>query len=180
MVLSYHECLEKYKSAYQIKKALRQGELYQLEKGVYSDEPNASTLAIITAKYPKAIITMDTAFYYHRLTDDIPNDYCIATSESSRALRDKRIRQYYLNDGILKIGVITMTRDNTMFKIYDKERMLVELLRFKNKLPFDYYKEILRNYRNNIHDLDIERIEEYVEKFPKHKMISNMLDAEVF
>ena len=70
--------------------------------------------------------------------------------------------------------------DNTMFKIYDKERMLVELLRFKNKLPFEYYKEILRNYRNNIHDLDIERIEEYVEKFPKHKMISNMLDAEVF
>ena len=27
--------------------------------------------------------------------------------------------------------------------MYTKERMLVELLRKKNKLPFDYYKEIL-------------------------------------
>ena len=31
--------------------------------------------------------------------------------------------------------------------MYNKERMLVELLRNKNKLPFDYYKEILENYK---------------------------------
>ncbi len=159
---------------------MSKGELYQLEKGVYSDEPSASTLAIIASKYPKAIITMDTAFYYHGLTDDIPDEYCIATSESSRTLRDKRIRQYYVNDDILNDGVIMMKRNDAEFRIYDKERMLIELLRFKNKLPFDYYKEILGNYRRHIHELDIERIEEYASKFPKHKMIGKMLDTEVF
>ena len=180
MVLSYSECLESYKSAYQIKKAVGQGDLYQIEKGVYSDEPKVSTLAIIIAKYPKAIITMNTAFYYHGLTDDIPDEYCVATSESSRALRDKRIRQYYVKDEILDIGVTVMKRGDTTFKIYDKERMLIELLRFKNKLPFDYYKEILGNYRNQIYELDIERIEEYASKFPRHKKINSTLDAEVF
>ena len=50
----------------------------------------------------------------------------------------------------------------------------------QNKLPFDYYKEILSNYRNLIYELDIERIQEYAESFPRHKMISQALQAEVF
>jgi len=58
--------------------------------------------------------------------------------------------------------------------------MLIELLRFKNKLPYDYYKEILRNYREIIYDLDIEQIQEYAAEFPKSKMISEALDREVF
>ena len=58
--------------------------------------------------------------------------------------------------------------------------MLIELLRYKNKLPYDYYKEILGNYRNLIYELDIERIQEYVSIFPKSKTISTLLDSEVF
>ena len=58
--------------------------------------------------------------------------------------------------------------------------MLIELLRYKNKLPYDYYKEILGNYRNLIYELDIERIQEYVSIFPKSKTISALLDSEVF
>ena len=180
MILTYHACLEEYKSAYQVRKAVSDGRLYQIEKGIYSDKPRASTLAIITAKYPQAIITMDTAFYYHGLTDVIPDEYCIATPESSRALRDKRIRQYFVKDEILTIGVVTMEKGDAQFRIYDRERMLIELLRFKNSLPFDYYKEILGNYRNHIYELDIERIQEYASVFPKSKMISDTLDAEVF
>lgn len=177
---TYNECLKSYKSAYQIRKAIDAGELYQIEKGIYADKPKASVLAIITAKYPKAIITMDTAFYFHGLTDVIPDEYCIATRESSRALRDRRIKQFFIKDEILNIGVTTMERHGTKFKIYDRERMLVELLRFKKQLPFDYYKEILGNYRKHIYNLDIERIQEYASVFPRHKMISEALDVEVF
>ena len=180
MVLTYNECLKSYKSAYQIKKAVDAGELYQIEKGIYADEPKVSTLAIIMAKYPNTIITMDTAFYFHGLTDVIPDEYCIATSESSRVLRDKRIKQFFIKVEILNIGVTTMERRGAKFKVYDRERMLIELLRFKKKLPFDYYKEILGNYRNHIYDLDIERIQGYASTFPRHKMISEALDTEVF
>ncbi len=180
MVRTYNECLKSYKSAYQIRKAIDTGELYQIEKGIYADEPKASALAIIAAKYPKAIITMDTAFYFHGLTDVIPDEYCIATRESSRALRDRRVKQFFIKDEILNIGVTTMERQGTKFKIYDRERMLVELLRFKKQLPFDYYKEVLGNYRKYIYNLDIERIQEYASIFPRHKMISEALDAEVF
>ncbi|MBR1757424.1 MAG: hypothetical protein IJ744_01685 [Lachnospiraceae bacterium] len=180
MLYTYKECQERWGSDYQIKKQIIECKLFQIEKGIYSDTPDVSTLAVISAKYPKAIFTMDSAFYYHGLTDVIPDEYHIATEKHSINLGDHRICQYYINSEILNIGVISMTRRDASFKIYDRERMLIELLRYKNKLPFDYYKEILRNYRDRIYQLDIERIQEYAATFPKSKMISEALDAEVF
>lgn len=180
MIYTHKQGVEKWGSKYLLGKALDAGEVYRIEKGIYADTEQVSTLAIITAKYPDAIITLDTAFYYHGLTDVIPDEYYIATSKHSRVLRDSRIRQMFVNNEILNAGVMTMERRDATFKIYDRERMLIELLSYKNKLPFDYYKEILANYRNLLYELDIERIQEYAATFPKHKMLSKALDAEVF
>ena len=180
MVITYSDCLERWKSDYQIKKQIADGKLYQIEKGVYADTPDVSTLALLSSKYPKAVFTMDSAFYYHGLTDVIPDEYHIATDRHSMHLSDKRIRQYYIQSDFFEVVVTTMTRRDATFRIYDRERMLIELLRYKKKLPFDYYKEILGNYRDLVYELDIERIQEYAASFPRHKMISEALDAEVF
>ena len=180
MLLSYPDCLEKWQSDYQIKKQISEGNLYQIEKGVYSDTPDVSTLAVIAFKYPKGIMTMDSAFYYHGLTDVIPDEFHIATDKHAIYINDKRVHQYYVLSDLLNIGVTTMERRDATIRIYDKERMLIELLRFKNKFPFDYYKEIIGNYRSLIYDLDIERIQDYAESFPRSKMISGALEMEVF
>lgn len=178
--MTYNGCIVRAGSNYKLKKNLTSGKLFKIEKGIYSDTPDVSPLAVITAKYPNAIVTMDSAFYYHDLTDVIPQKYCLATDKHSAPIKDKRVWQFYLPADLLNIGVATMTIHDASFKIYDKERMLIELLRYKNKLPFDYYKEILRNYRDQIYDLDIERIEDYADTFPKHKMINRALELEVF
>jgi len=72
-----------------------------------------------------------------------------------------------------------MEYNNTSIKIYNKERMLVELIRNKNMLPFDYYKEIIINYRRIIEKLDIQLIQEYVYALPKTSMIMEVLEMEV-
>ena len=180
MILTYSECINLWKTDYMIKKAIMDGKLFRIEKGLYSDEPDVSVLAIIAKKYPNTIITLDTAFYFYGLTDVIPDEYYLATDKHSIAIKDSRVKQIYVQSDILNEGVTTMNRRGVDFKIYDRERLLIELLRYKNKLPYDYYKEILRNYRNLLYDLDIERIQEYASVFPKNKMISALLDAEVF
>ena len=180
MICTHKQCLKEKGSDYQVQKAVKAGELYQIEKGIYADTRDVTTLAVISTKYPEAIITLDSAFYYHGLTDVIPDEYYIATSKHARKLRDSRIKQIFVPDEILNLGVIVMYRRDAMFRIYDKERMLIELLSRKNSIPYDYYKEILGNYRNQIHELDIERIQGYAESFPKHKMINEALSAEVF
>lgn len=180
MIYTHKQCLKERESTYHVQKAVQAGELYQIEKGIYADTQDVSTLGILSTKYPEAIITLDTAFYFHDLTDVIPDIHFIATPKHARKLRDPRIRQIYVPDEILNLGVTVMKYKDAAFRIYDKERMLIELLSRKNSLPHDYYKEILWNYRNQVYKLDIERIQDYVDIFPKHKMIRKALAEEVF
>ncbi len=44
---------------------------------------------------------------------------------------------------------------------------------------YDFYKEIIMNYRRIITDLEVWRIQEYADVFPKSKMISKAIDEEV-
>ena len=179
MILTYKEALNKYKNAYQINKKIQVGELYKIEDGIYSDRKYLSELEILVKKYPKTILSGENAFYAHDLTDVIPEDYCLVTSQSAAPIRDSRVRQVYERNRLLELGAISMTIDGAEIRIYDKERMLIELLRNKNKLPYDYYKEIIYKYRQIINTLDLRRIQEYAEIFPKSGFIKRALDEEV-
>ena len=58
--------------------------------------------------------------------------------------------------------------------------MLVELIRKRNIIPFDYYKEIINNYRKKKDELDIYKIEEYISYYKNEKVLYDTLMREVF
>ena len=62
MAILYKQCVEEFGSNYQVLKEMSLGHLYLLEKGVYSKKKHESDIAIIAAKYPKAVVSMDSAF----------------------------------------------------------------------------------------------------------------------
>ena len=108
MLYSYKECIEKWHSDYQVKKQLAGMNLYRIESGLYSDTKEVSTLAILVKKYPDAVVTMDSAFYYHGLTDVIPDQYCFATAKHAAEIQDSRIHQFYIKTEIFMEGVTSM------------------------------------------------------------------------
>lgn len=180
MILTYKECIEKFGNDYQLARAVAEESVYRVESGVYSTERYSSELEVIVKKYPNAILTGECAFYYHDLTDVIPEKYQIATKAKAAKLLDERIEQTYVRDDLLQLGVVEKEINGVIVKIYDKERMLIELLRNKNAMPYDLYKEIIGNYRKIIENLQIWRIQEYAVIFPKSKMINKALEEEVF
>lgn len=180
MVLNYDQCINLFKTDYKIKKMINKNLLFKIDKGVYSDKKNYSYLEIINVKYPNAIFTMESAFYYHSLTDVIPDKFHLITDKDDTKIRNKKIKQYFSLNQYLEYGVESMEINNTKIKIYSKERLLIELIRYKNKLPFDYYKEIINSYRKIIQDLDIRKIEEYALLLPKSQMVIDALQMEVF
>lgn len=180
MILSYTECIEKYGNEYQLGKAVAEEMIYRIEPGLYSTMRYPVELDIIVKKYPDAILTGEYAFYCHDLTNVIPEKYYIATKAKAAKLTDPRIVQLYVKDDLLQLGVTEKEINGVTVKIYDKERMLIELLRNKNTMPYDLYKEIIGNYRKIIEDLQIWRIQEYADIFPKSKMIKKALEEEVF
>lgn len=72
------------------------------------------------------------------------------------------------------MGQIKMPYHNTEICIYNLERMLIELVRFRGKLPFDYYKEIIGSYRNRVETMDIVKAEDYAARF-EHSDVSDFL-----
>jgi len=179
MLLSYQECLKKYGTDYKIKKCIRNGELYVKEKGIYSDKRYVPELEIISKKYPNAIITLNSAFYYYGLTDTIPDYYYVATTKNTRKINDTRVKQFYENSDAFEMGKTTMKYDGVDIVIYDKERLLVELIRNRRKLPFDLYKELIINYRKIIHELNMAVVADYAYELPKSNMVREAVRLEV-
>ena len=178
MLLSYQECIQKYGTDYKIKKSVQDGELFVMEKGIYSDKRHVSELEIISKKYPNAIITLNSAYYYG-LTDTIPDFYYVATPKNTRKISDERVKLFYENREAFDMGKTTMNYDGVDIVIYDKERLLVELIRNKRKFSFDLYKEIIMNYRKIVHELDMALVAEYTYELPKSNMVMEVLRLEV-
>ena len=181
MIYTYKELLGKYKDDYNIKKTLENKEIYKLEKGIYSDKRIVNPLLVYSKKYPNATITMDNAFYYYDLTDIIPDKICLATSSKSHTIDNVKIIQIYMKDNILNLGrTLVKLDDNNYIYMYDKERLLIELIRKRNKIPFDYYKEIISNYRDIAHELDMNKLEEYLDYFNNGNNLFAIIQREVF
>ncbi len=178
MIYTFAECKEKFGTNYKIKKHISDGSLFKLEKGIYSDKEFVPERQIISVKYPKAVFTMDSAFYYHGLTDVIPDKHYLITDRGASKISDTRVVQLFENSDILYMGA-EYYGDTYKILMYNKERMLLELLRNKNKLPFDYYKELVVNYRKIIHELDMQEIQDMMLLLPKSKMIMELLELEV-
>lgn len=177
---SRSECLREYGSDYFVRQKVNAGELFRVDKGIYSETESVPELALVCYKYPKAIVTLNTAFYLYGLTDEIPDEYYLATKREATPVSDERVKQVFMPKELLEIGKTTVEHKGCLIPVFDKERMLVELIRYKSKLPYNYYKEILGNYRRILPKLDSEKIRDYAETMPKSDMIIRRLRTEVF
>ena len=180
MVYSYQEILKKYGSRLKIEKAIKSKKIYRLKKGVYSSSDIVNPMIVISKKYKGAIITMDSAFYYYDLTDVNPQKIYVATSRNARKINDLDVVQYYQKDSILNYGKTEVNINGNIVKMYDKERLLIELVRKRASIPFDYYKEIINNYRLISDELDMYKIEEYLSLFKNEVGLFDILQREVF
>ena len=100
MLLRYNECIDKYGSDYRLKKEILSGNIFMKEKGIYSTRRNISDIEVIMSKYPKAVFTDKSAYYYHSLTDVIPDYFHLGTKREDSRIRDSRVKQSFLKDEI--------------------------------------------------------------------------------
>lgn len=165
MLYYFNELLEKGFSKYQIEKNVKDKELFKISRGIYSDEECPNDLSVIVKKYPNVILTLNSAFYYYELTDKIPKYYYLATDIKSYIIKDSSVKQVFMKKDFLKIGLSKCKIEEAEIYIYDKERLLIELIRYKTKLPYELYKDVINNYRKIKNELDFMKIYKYVQVF---------------
>ena len=179
MIYDYQNCIEKFGSNYKLNEAIDNSLIFKIEKGVYSDHKSVSDLEYISFVRKDAIVTLKTASYIYNLTDEVPLVYDLAIDRDASKTKFERVKvhYYYQPKEILNIGVENYNYNGVEIKIYDKERLLIEIMRYASKLPFDFYKEVVTNYRKI--DLDIERIESYLGSFKLSNRIMSKIRLEV-
>ena len=180
MLYNYNEILNKYKSDYSIKKAIENEELFKIEKGLYSDKPHVHYLSILFKKYPSSVISGHSAYYYYNLTDIIPRKIVVCTNRNSTRIHNNEIKQIRMQDELYELGITTMEYEGINIRIYDKERLLIDLARNKNTIGYDLYKEIIANYREIAETINMRKIEEYLSHFTNADKLLAILQDEVF
>lgn len=114
------------------------------------------------------------------MTDTILDYFYLASLRTYIRIKDKDVKQSYQEKEIFALGTSSLKTPTGQIRIYDKERLLIELIRFQKRLPYDYYKEIIRNYRNNASTLDANKIARYTRHFKNRDTILKQIMREVF
>lgn len=167
MIYSTKELLQKGETEYSIRSKLNDGSLFLVERGYYSTEPkyNFRSEHLVSKKYPFAVFTGLTAFSIYGLTDYIPSFFYVATEQHSFPIRRDDIKQSYQDKSFFGIGVINKQLDEGVIRIYDLERLLIELFRLKEKYPSEIFYEVLVSFRRIKDQIDFYKLNRYLKSF---------------
>ena len=149
--------------------------LYCLQPINLNETGNVKVILSAEDDYNRYVDT-EGNLYLGWVSDD---EYDLATDRDSAKIHDKRVKQYFYPKDSLYMGVENKDYKGYAIPIYNLERMLVELIRYKSKLPFDYYKEIILNFRKMLPKMNIQKIQDYALALPKSNKILETLQMEV-
>jgi len=131
---------------------VKDGVIDKIRYGYYklNNEKTLSEAWVINMLFPDAILNMDTALYYYRYSDRIPNAWHLAVSKDSGKSRFKIeypfIRPFYLKSSLLELGLTFGVIDGNNMRIYDKERTICDCLRYRNKMDREIFTKAIQNY----------------------------------
>ena len=177
MLYRYTDLINKYGNNYQIRKKISLGRIIKRDDGLYSDQEEVPFTDVIVKKYPKAVITDLTAYYCYNLYDINPPVIHVATKRDTTKITNSMINQHFVTKSIYKLGVVSLTFNNKQVKIYDKEKLLIELIRNKDKYSSSQYNKILNNYKQIIKQLDYQKIINYLEYYPNSRKLKEKIES---
>ncbi len=127
---------------------VKDGTLERVKNGYYSfGYKERSEEDLILGLFPDGVLCMDSALYYYHYIEQKPYAWHIAvdknTSKSRFKLEYPVIKPYYTEPDVLKSGVTEIPFEAGSMKIYTKERLLCDCLKYEEKLDRDVFKRAL-------------------------------------
>ena len=179
VVLTYESALEEAGSRGALETKVRNGDLFKIGRGIYASSEYPDPLVVARALYPDAVITMDSALASYGMTDVPPDKVHLATARDATRISRPGYRQYFTERKLLDPGAVEKDMGHGTIRIYDRERLLVEVMRRQATLPLDYYREVIASYRRISEDLDVRLVEDYMALFKRQDAMFDILQREV-
>lgn len=135
-----------------LQKLIEQGCVEKVRYGYYQwvDPNDFSEIGTVTRLFPDAILCMDTALRHYGYSDRMPADWHLAVSKDSGKSRFKIdypfVKPYYVEPPLLELGRTTGEIDGHEVRIYDKDRVICDCLRYRNKMDKEIFNKAIQNY----------------------------------
>lgn len=129
------------------------GTIVPVFRGIYRlaelPEQSQPDLCIVSLRYPRAVICLVSALSFHDLTTQIPRELSIALPRGSRApsLGNPPLRHFLFSGPAYSAGIECHEIDGIVVRVYDREKTLVDVFRFRNRLGLDIFLEALKMYK---------------------------------
>ena len=150
----------------------------KVSHGIYVDDGELiSELEQLFVRYPRATLTLQSAFDYYELSDYIPDKYYLVTPYNSHTIKNDKVSQSYMSEEMMEIGRQKIATQYGYIYIFDKERMLIELFRLKAKLSKEYFLEVVSSYRilKSMEVISLRKISEYCMKMSSgHRLLKEI------
>ena len=136
----------------QREKLIADGYVEKIRRGYYQwiNPDDFSEVGTVIRLFPDAILCMDTALRYYGYSDRTPGDWHLAVSKDSDKSRFKIdypfVKPYYVEPAVLELGLTTGTMDGHAIRIYDKERLICDCLRYRNKMDKEIFNKAIQKY----------------------------------
>lgn len=157
-----------------IKKYVEKGVIRKVAHGLYID----SNLLqddnyILQQRYPNAIFSYNTAFYYLNLSYKAPIKIDISINNKKRVVGDYNI--HYVSDKYYEIGIVEMKSIlGNPIKVYNAERCICDMLK-SEKFDLELQNNILDNYFRS-DEKDIDRLLEYSKIFNIYDKVNTLVE----
>lgn len=161
---------------YEVKKLLENNKIKNVSHGLYLDyNLDVDQFFLISFKYPLAVISYNSAFYLHNLTNKIPHEHHI-TVPRNKSVRGNyivhRVSNKYYNIGIEK----KETLHGNIINLYNPERCICDMIKHPNNFDIEEQNRIL-NYYFTSELKNIDRLLEYSKTFNIYDKINTIVEV---
>jgi predicted transcriptional regulator of viral defense system len=159
---------------------VEEGAVEKVRFGYYQwvDEDDFSEVGTIIRLFPDGIFCMETALRYYDYSDRTPAKWHMAVSKDSGKSRFNIdypfVKPYYLEPSVLSCGVTSGFFDGHEIRIYDKERVICDCLRYRNKMDKEIFNKAIQNYIKDS-TKNISKLIEYSEVLRVKKIAKDLI-----
>lgn len=170
MIYRHKDLIKLGLSNYQIKKKISNGDLFIIQKGIYSNQKSFQNLEVVLSKFKDSVMTLDSALFYYGLIKCEPKFFYLATKQKARKINNNLIKQTFMTDDLLFLGNNMIKYNGQVILSFDIERLLIEVVRNKTKINYDIYHEAIKSYIKVKRILNIKKLNEYIVNFSNPKI----------
>jgi predicted transcriptional regulator of viral defense system len=163
-----------------IQELIQAGYIEKVRFGYYQwiDAEDFSEVGTVIRLFPDAIFCMDTALRYYEYSDRTPREWHLAVSKDSGKSRFNIdypfVKPYYVEPSVWELGLAEGLMDGHKVRIYNKNRVICDCLRYRNKMDKEIFNKAIQNYIQDP-EKSIPQLLEYAEALRVKKIAKDLI-----